>query len=292
MRFFSDHNPIAVAIYYLATVLIIMFTMNPILILVSLLGAFSLFGLQNTHNCGKSHVAFLVMFLIMAIINPLFSHNGVTVLFVMNNSPITLEATLYGVCAAAMIIASIYWFRSFSIVMTSDKLLYVFSKLSPKLSLVLSMALRYVPLFTRQAKKTKDAQKALGIYNEDNVIDRSKSSVRVFSVMVSWALENGITTADSMSARGFGVCKRTNFSIFSFKKSDTLLLVSSLISAGITILSISLGALDFEFYPHVKMAPTTTVSVFGYVSYTILAFLPTFIDAKENIRWHFLRSKI
>ena len=292
MRFFSDHNPIAVAIYYLVTVMIIMFTMNPILILVSLLGAFSLFGLQNTHNCGKSHVAFLVMFLIMAIINPLLSHNGVTVLFVMNNSPITLEAALYGVCAAAMIIASIYWFRSFSIVMTSDKLLYVFSKLSPKLSLVLSMALRYVPLFTRQAKKTKDAQKALGIYNEDNVIDRSKSSVRVFSVMVSGALENGITTADSMSARGFGACKRTNFSIFSFKKSDALLLVSSLISAGITILSISLGALDFEFYPHVKMAPTTTVSVFGYVSYTILAFLPTFIDAKENIRWHFLRSKI
>ncbi len=292
MRFFSEYNPIAVAIYYLAVVVIIMFCMNPILIFLSLLGAITLFTMQSVGSSKASHFAFFVLFLITAIINPLVSHNGVTVLLVMNNSPITLEAVLYGICAASMIIASIYWFRSFTIVMTDDKLLYVFGKLSPKLSLVLSMGLRYVPLFAAHAKKTRDAQKALGVYNEDNIIDKTKSSVRVFSVMVTWALENGIITADSMSARGYGVTKRTHFSIFKFKKSDLILLVSSLLLFGLTLVSIGAGALDFEFYPSIKMAKTSALSIIGYLSYALLAFLPTFIDAKENIKWQFLRSKI
>ena len=176
--------------------------------------------------------------------------------------------------------------------MTDDKLLYVFSKLSPKLSLVISMALRYVPLFTRQAKKTEEAQRALGIYREDNIIDKTKSKLRVFSVMVSWALENGITTADSMCARGYGTCKRVHFSIFKFRKSDIFLLVGSLVLSLLTVLSIAFGALDFEFYPEIKMAKTTALSALGYVSYGFLVFLPTFIDVKENIKWHFLRSKI
>lgn len=292
MRAFSDHNPIAVAIYYLAALFIIMFCMNPILIFISLLGAVTLFAMQSTGSSKASHLAFFALFLVTAIINPLVSHNGVTVLFVMNNSPITLEATLYGVCAAAMIIASIYWFRSFTIVMTDDKLLYIFSKLSPKLSLILSMALRYVPLFSKQAKKTREAQKALGIYNEDNVIDKTRSSLRVFWVMVSWSLENGIITADSMSARGYGVAKRTHFSIFTFKKSDFFLLLSTLILLALTLVSASFGALDFEFYPYLKPASPTLLSASGYISYALLAFLPTFIDVKENIKWHSLRSKI
>ena len=292
MRTFSDHNPIAVAIYYLATLFIIMFCMNPILIFISLLGAITLFAMQSTGSSKASHLAFLALFLVTAIINPLVSHNGVTVLFVMNNSPITLEATLYGVCAAAMIIASIYWFRSFTVVMTDDKLLYIFGKLSPKLSLILSMAIRYVPLFSKQAKKTRDAQKALGIYNEDNVIDKTRSSLRVFSVMVSWSLENGIITADSMSARGYGVAKRTHFSIFSFKRSDIFLLLSTIVLLFVTITSMALGALDFEFYPYIEIANLSFWSLAGYICYALLAFLPTFIDAKENIKWHKLRSKI
>jgi energy-coupling factor transport system permease protein len=264
--------------------------MNPILILVSLLGAFSLFGLQNTHNCGKSHVAFLVMFLIMAIINPLFSHNGVTVLFVMNNSPITLEATLYGVCAAAMIIASIYWFRSFSIVMTSDKLLYVFSKLSPKLSLVLSMALRYVPLFGQQVRKVQASQQALGLYKEDNLIDRLRGGMRVFSVMVTWTLENGIITADSMTARGYGVGKRSRFTIFRWTRSDVLLLMSTLLLTACAVWGMS--GRTIAYYPAIAFAPVTARVMAGYIAYGCLTWLPAIINGKEAIKWRCLRSNI
>jgi len=292
MFFFADHNPIAVFAYYIATVTIIMFTQSPVLVFLSLLGALIHFFMQNKTAKYSTEAYFLLLFIITALINPIFSHKGQTVLLVINNAPITLEAILYGFFAAAMLMASIYWFRALSTVMTSDKLLYVFGKFSPKLSLILSMALRYVPLFTRQAKKTRDAQKALGIYNEDNVIDRSQSGVRVFSVMVSWALENGITTADSMSARGYGVAKRTHFSIFKFTKSDFFLLLSTLLLFLLTALAVAFGALEFEFYPQIKAPSPSWLSFLGYISYGALIILPTFIDAKENIKWHYLRSKI
>lgn len=45
--------------------------------------------------CGG--IAFYVsMFLLVAVTNPLFSHNGVTPLFYLNGNPVTLEAFVYG----------------------------------------------------------------------------------------------------------------------------------------------------------------------------------------------------
>ena len=39
MRRFAEHNPIAVAVYYLAAAGVCMFTMDPVVLLISLIGA-------------------------------------------------------------------------------------------------------------------------------------------------------------------------------------------------------------------------------------------------------------
>lgn len=153
MRTFAEYNPIAVAVYFLAVAAIPMFSMNPVILLLSFIGAVLLYFIRNGMKNGRTHMYSLLLFIVMALINPLVSHNGVTVLFVMNDNPVTLEALIYGIAASAMIISVLYWFRSFSQIMTGERLLYVFCALSPKLALVLSMALRYVPLFGSQTKK-------------------------------------------------------------------------------------------------------------------------------------------
>lgn len=292
MQNFENLNPIAVSVYFLTVTGIAVFCMHPILLGFSLVGAISFFLLRNGRNRRKSHVGFLVLFFIMAMMNPLFSHNGATVLFVINDSPITLEATLYGVVASAMILAVLYWFRSFTQMMTSDKLLYVFGKLSPKLSLILSMGLRYVPLFSAQAQKINATQTALGLYKEDNIIDRVRGGARVFSVLLTWALENGIITADSMAARGYGMGKRTHFSLFRFRVADGILLLLTLTFGAVTCVSLGTQALEITFYPEIEISAVTPLSVLGLTAYGILTLLPVVWEWEEKIKWNCLRSKI
>lgn len=292
MRAFSDHNPIAVAIYFLCVSGIIMLGSEPFILVTSLVGALSLYFARNGGRGWRTHLGFFGMFLVLSLINPLVSHNGVTVLFVINDAPITAEALLYGIFASGTVITVVYWFRSFSEIMSADKLLYLFGKLSPKLALTLSMGLRYVPLFTKQSVKISRAQTALGLYKDGNAYDRAKGGLRVFSVMTTWALENGIVTADSMTARGYGEGKRTYFSDFRMRRGDVLLLVLTLILTASVAVCFATGSLDFEFYPCIKAAQTNIFTAVGYICYGILAALPTLYEMGEIIKWKYLRSKI
>ena len=290
MRAFADHNPIAVAVYFLSVAGVAMFSMDPALLFFSLLGALSLHFLLSGLRNARIHLYILLLFLGTTLINPLVSHRGATVLFVMNHNPVTLEALCYGAAAGAMIAGTLYWFRSFSTIMTSDKLLYLFGALSPKLSLILSMTLRYVPLFGKQVQKTRQAQQALGLYKDDNIVDRFRGGLRIFSVMVTWALENGIITADSMTARGYGLGKRSQFHLFRWQKDDVVLLAASLILLCTTLLCTH--DRNFSYYPYITAAPLNAHILTGYVSYALLTVLPLIIHAKEVLRWRCLQSNM
>ena len=174
--------------------------------------------------------------------------------------------------------------------MTSDRLLYLFSALSPKIALILSMSLRYVPLFKTQIKKINNSQKALGLYKDDNIIDRFKGGVRIFSVLVTWCLENGIITADSMAARGYGISKRSHFKIFTFKFCDIILIFLTVLFFSLTV--ICLWDAKTVYYPEIKIPNLTLMRLAGYISYAALVFMPSFINAKEALKWKYLMSKI
>ena len=292
MRSFENANPLALAVYFFAVSGISMFCMNPLLLFLSLTGAVLYYFVRSGRKGMKSHLWSLGLFLVLVVLNPLVSHNGVTVLFVLNHNPVTLEAAVYGIAAAGMILAVLYWFRSFTEIMTSDKLLYLFGKFSPKLALVLSMGLRYVPLFTRQAQKIGQTQTALGLYKDDNLIDRFRGGMRIFDVLVTWGLENGIITADSMTARGYGIGKRSHFSIFRFRRSDIVLLISTAFLLGVTVLSIGSGSMDFTYYPAIRPTGYSHIALVGYIAYGILILIPTILEAEETIKWTFLQSKI
>ena len=292
MRAFEDHDPIAIAVYFLTVSGIVMFCMDPIIVFLSLFGALMFWFVRNGAEGLGTHFGFFGLFLLMALINPLVSHNGMTVLFVINDTPITLEALIYGIVMSGAIIAVLYWFRSFTRIMTSDKLLYLFGRLSPKLALVLSMGLRYVPLFVRQSKKIKATQKTLGLYKDGNAIDRVKGGARVFSVMLTWALENGIVTADSMAARGYGVGKRSNYSVFRFKGSDACLVGIVLLLFILTAVGIGTGALGASFYPSFSMSGGGVLTYLSYISYGMMVLLPSAIEIQGRIRWKYLISRI
>ncbi len=289
MRCFADHHPAAVAVTLLCAAGVCIFRFDPLIIAIGLAGAFVTCWAVRAPGGWRSHLYGLIMFLVFALINPLVSHHGVTVLFVINHNPVTLESCLYGVLAAAMILAVMHFFRAFSAVMTTDKLLCLFGRLSPKIALMLSITLRYVPLFTRQWGDVRRTQTALGLYREDDLTGRAKGGLRIFSVMTTWALENGVVTADSMAGRGYGVGRRTQYRLYPWTQHDTLLLLSALLLTACTLWGF--GTRSFTCYPAVAYTAIDLRTLSGCIAYGLLVTLPAIIRGKEAIRWRCLISK-
>jgi len=292
MKTLEEQNPLVMLFYFLFAAGIPMFSGSPSVHALSLLGAVLYFCLIAGEGEGKNHLFSFLLFLLMALLNPLFNHNGVTVLFVLNDNPVTLEALLYGVNSAAMVVSVLYWFRSFTKLFTDDRLLYLFGNLSPKLACMLSLILRSIPLFKKQTESVKRVQRSLGLYREENAWDDLKGSLSVFSILVTWGLENGIITADSMSARGYGTGRRTFFSRFRFRRSDGILSVLLLLLGGVTCFGALSGALDFGFYPAIKAPARSEVNALSLGAYAVLTLLPSVMETGDRLKWKFLQSEI
>ncbi len=292
MRSFSEYNPIAVFIYYVCMIVPAMFCINPVIMIISMLGA-ALFSVLRNGASGVRKALFFLVFPIAAMIfNPLFMHKGATTLFILNNNPITYESAMYGLTAGLMIAATLLWFTTFNKIMTSDKLLYIFGTVSPKIALILSMALRYIPLYGKQIKKVSQAQKVMGLYKEDNAIDKIRGGMRIFSVMVSWALENGVITADSMTARGYGVGRRSRFAIFRWQKEDTIVTAVTLFLTALIIAGMAGGKLSYNWYPEIVTPGRAPAVLAAYTAYVLLALLPTAMHIMEDAKWRSLQSEI
>ena len=176
---------------------------------------------------GKKAVLFslrwcLPIMLLTAFMNPAFSHEGVTVLlYFPTGNPLTLESILYGLSTGLMLATVMLWFMNFNRVIVSDKFIYLFGKLIPAMSLVLSMTLRFIPKFKSQMDTVLDAQKCIGRdISRGSIWQRTKIAIMVLSIMITWALENAIETADSMKSRGYGLKGRSAFSIYHFDDRD------------------------------------------------------------------------
>jgi energy-coupling factor transport system permease protein len=165
-------------------------------------------------------------------------------------------------------------------------------KISPRLATVFCMSLRFIPLLKRKWAQIKEAQSAMGYFRADSITERLASYARVFSALVSWALENAVDTAASMSARGYGLPGKRSFSLFRFTRADgALLMVTALLCAG-TLFGFLSGSADFAFYPVITPIGADASALICYVSFGILAFLPFIFEVKEALKWRYLRSKL
>ncbi len=292
MKSFEQYNPRVTALWLLACAGVAMLCPNPVILCLSLLGAAALRILRRDRERLGSILFYIALLVLTPLVNLLFSRSGSTVLLVVNHHPVTLEALLYGINSAVLLVAVLLWMRTFSAVMTTDRMMYLLGGLWPGLALLMSMTLRFVPLFGRQAGRINNAQRAMGMYREDNVIDSAKGGLRVFSILTTWALENGITTADSMRARGYGEGRRTAYTLYRFRLSDGILTAAAVILTGVCAAGMLTGALNFEFYPGVSRLPDGPMAAAAYTAYGLLAFIPTIIETEAKLRWHSLRSGI
>ncbi len=292
MRGFEQYNPRAAAVWLLLCAAMPMLCPNPVVIILCLIGGAALSAARRDRESRGTLAMYAAAAVITPLVNLLFSHSGSTVLLVVNHHPLTLESLLYGLNGAGVLLAVLVWMRIFSRIMTTDRIMYLLGGLWPGAALLLSMTLRFVPLFARQAKAVSAAQRGMGMYKEDNVVDDARGGLRVFSVLTTWALENGITTADSMRGRGYGSGRRTSYSVYRFRLRDGLLLLGCTAAGGVFALSWLGGALEYSFYPLPDPIPMTSLSAAGYGACALLTLVPAIIEAEVRLRWRCLISKI
>lgn len=291
--FFKDYHPAVNFAFFISILAFTMFFQHPVLQLISMLGAMSyVLILKGRGGVKKLFIAVFLTWLLISISNPIFNHRGVTILFYSprDGNPITLEAILYGISAGAMFMTIILWFACHNEIMTSDRIMFLFSKVTPALSLIFAMVLRFVPMYKDNIRQISYSRACIGLDpSKGNIFRRIRSGLTIFSIFVTGALEGAIETSDSMKARGYGLTGRTSYSLFRFSRRDAVAL-TLLIIADIVIIYLGVNRyFKAVYYPAIKLANWNAINIFGFVIYGWLAFMPTLVCAGEEIRWKYYR---
>ena len=292
---FAGYHPLVNFLYFVLVLLGAMIFMHPLALTISLAGAFTYSVVLSGKKALKFNIKYCIpMMLITALVNPAFNHEGMTILtYLRNGNPLTLESVIYGIAAAAMIVTVIIWFSCYNAVMTSDKFVYLFGRIIPSLSLILSMVLRFVPRFKEQIRVISNAQKCVGRdVSNGGLLDRAKHGLKILSIMITWALENAIETADSMKSRGHGLPGRTAFSIFRFDKRDKKALLATALTGALTYGGAFAGTMYWRYFPSMKGVDIGFISILTFLAYGALCMVPVAIQLWEERTWKRLQSNI
>ena len=292
---FSSYHPVVNFTYFAAVIVFGMFFLHPYFLIFSFFCPFIYSIILNGGKALRFNLLFLLPLMVAAaLINPLFNHAGVTILaYFPDGNPVTRESLLYGVAAAAMFGSVILWFSCYHAVMSSDKFIYLFGRVFPAQSLLLSMTLRFAPRYQAQIKTISQSQKCIGrSISDKGILHRAKHGLRILSIMTTWALENAIETADSMKSRGYGLPGRTSFSIFRFDGRDRAVFIIMLCLIAAVIWGTVSGENSMLFFPSVRIPALTLGGILARFSYSALCLLPLIINAAEEIKWMHIKSQI
>ncbi len=287
-RALASYHPLVSFTYFFIVIGMSMIYMHPVLSLISLISATLYSLVLNKKRTFQTLKFTTIMALCITIANGLFVNRGLTVLFYFRYNPVTLESISYGMTSGIMMASVVMWFSCYNEIITSDKFLYIFGKILPSIALMVNMTIRLIPKLIDQTKIIANTQKTVGLdYEEGTLFMKIKSSMRILSILVTWALEDAVMTADSMKARGYGLKGRSNFSIYRFIKRDVIMI--SLI--GIIGLFLFIGYMNgygkLLFYPTIENIKFDTLSIILYLSFLVITILPVCLEIVEEYKWKY-----
>lgn len=285
---FSSYHPAVNLLYFGSVIGFSMFFMHPVYLAASLICAVCYYVSLNGRKALHAQMIFALPVMAMtALVNVLFNHRGATILaYLPGGNPLTLESILYGLCAAVMLWTVVTWFGCYNAVMTSDKFLYLFGRVIPSVSLVMSMSLRFVPKFKAQLRAVSQAQQCLGrSVARGPLRQRLGNAVTMLSILLTWSLENAIETADSMKSRGYGLPGRTAFSIYRFDGRDHTAMVWLVACSFFILCGWTSGGLSWQYFPDIKASAVTPMTLCFFGGYLALCLTPLILNGKEALVW-------
>lgn len=282
---FGRFHPFTNLIFFIAVIAFSTFWMQTGMIAVSFACATVYYFMLKKGEGIRYFVMVLISMVIASLINPLFSHRGATRLFYLpTGNPVTLESIYFGLCAGVILGEVLLWFSIFNNIMSDDKWTATIGKVAPTIAMIITMVLRFVPKYTKFAKRTRDIQKANG-FNEKG---RLQNGMKTYSITATWALETSIDTADSMKARGYGKARRTNYHNYKFELRDLAFVFWVVLLGAVILIRANIGKIHTFFYPTIR----NRESIIVLAAYIILCITPLLINLWEKLRWHISKSKI
>ena len=268
---FSMSHPAVPAFYMALTLGLTMFSMQPVLIALSLAGGlaygFAMRGAARTLGALRWQ---LPVILIIAVLNPLFSASGSTELFRIGMRAVYLESMVYGLCMGGLFVASVLWFEAAASMLGYDKVL----------ALMISMCMRLIPQFLRRGRTVMAVQDAIDVPGRVPA-DPVRSRLRASSVLMGWGMEDSLERADAMRSRGWGAAtRRTTYARYRLGRSDVAALVGLALFGVVTVTVAWTATTQYSFYPQLLVpAPWP-----GYVVYAAWMVLPCALHAIDEKR--------
>lgn len=284
---FDAMHPAVPALYACITLGLTMAALHPVLVAISCAGAFAYIACVRGLRSAVCALRWQIpVMLVIALVNPLFVRIGSTVVLELFGRPVFLESLLYGLAMAGMFVASVQWFAACSHMLTHDKVLALFGSAAPVVALMISMTMRLVPRFLRQGctiAVVQDVARSCFVADgRAGLPARVADRLRQSSVLMGWAMEDSLETADAMRARGWGARRRrTTYVPYRFTLCDAAAIVLLVLGGAAVAWVAWRVTAPFAFYP--QMSPITLW--WGYGAYAAWMLVPALLHIYETRRF-------
>ena len=284
---FERCHPAVNFIYFAGVIAGTIAFQHPIFLVISFLCAFAYSIKRNGWKALVFNLVLLPLIVAFALYYSSYHHFGITVLeqnMIGNN--MTLESLVYGFVLGAVVVGALMWFSCVFSVFTTDKVVYLFGKVSPRLSLFLAIVLRMIPRIKKEAKKINTAQKGIGRgVSQGNFFQRLKNCIRIFSMLITWTIESLTTASESMRSRGSSLRGRKAFSIYRFDDRDRAYVVGMFLCLTLTAMAVILRQTNIFYDPKIIMTPITAMSFLFYAGYGAFCLMPLGLELWTEYRF-------
>ena len=291
---FERCHPAVNFIYFVTVITGMIVFQHPIFLGISFICAFIYSIKRNGVRALIFNIALIPCIFAYALYYSTYHHFGITVLqqnSIGNN--ITMESLVYGLVLGISVAGVMIWFSCVYSVFSSDKVVYLFGRVSPRLSLSLAILLRMVPRIKREAKRINTAQRGIGRgADQGNIFRRFLNCLRIFSMLITWTIESLTTASESMQSRGSTLRGRKAFSIYRFDNRDRAYVICVSACLTTTLMGVMLKQMDMQYDPEILFPAITPMSYVFFAGYIILCLMPVALEVWTEYRFKKSRKTI
>lgn len=291
---FEQCHPAVNLIYFAAVLVGTLTFQHPVYLAISFLSAFLYSVKRNGRRAVIFNLCLIPFVAAFALYYSSFHHFGITVLrqnFIGNS--ITLESLVYGFVLGLTAASVMIWMSCVFSVFSTDKVVYLFGKISPRFSLLFSVLLRMAPRCKQEARRIHMAQRGIGRgIDQGNILRRIRNSLRIFSMLVTWMIDSLSIASESMCSRGSSLKGRTAFSIYRFDNRDRAYVIAQFTCLTGLLMAVLLRQTDMVYDPRIIWNPVTSMSWLFYAGYAVFCLMPVGLEIWTEYRLHAAKKRI